>query len=551
MGKYDAWRPFFRDLKPGERRVPLEALSDLLEGGLPQAAYEHQAWWSNTGYASAAWAEYDWYAHPKLRDGYVLFNLTPGRRGRSPASSKRSSYSDPRTITPNTPPQTQSKSAAEVILLGCVSEKRDHPAPAKDLYISPLWERRRAYAEASGQPWYILSAEHGLLHPEQVTAPYDVSLKDLSVDQRRAWARRTAPRLLETLVAAEAETVEIHAGTAYTESGLRQALEALGFQVFIPLAHHRIGVQLAWYDNPNHPDITAPRSSPTSKPLQQPAPDHVVRLAADYRSKALGGGWDGLPEVVCVKAMRAAGADDRTIRRWITFAAAMDRARDAVQLWEASVEAYRQAPWIYDPWQVIARPHDDLQAALRQYSVSQRHGPDSDAWQTIAQTLTDTACPGSVIAALNGKPTNASDLLEALQRKGPQGVPRFPLLRGPKIGPLWVRMLACPGGADIRGMEVIPVAVDTHVQRVTEMLGLVSPVELSGRHRRDIQQVWFDAVNQAGMFGAPSPIDGTSAGIDPALWALGREGCSNCERAKIKRPIGSICDLCVLGRVES
>lgn len=125
----------------------------------------------------------------------------------------------------------------------------------------------------------------------------------------------------------------------------------------------------------------------------------------------------------------------------------------------------------------------------------------------------------------------------------------FPQLSGPKIGPMWVRMLAYPGGAQISGIDTIPVAVDTHVQRVTEMLGLVEPRSLDEAHRNRIQSVWFDAVAEAGSFGAPAGIDGTAAGLDSALWALGKEGCSRCERTSQKVPVGPICDLCVLGRL--
>ena len=154
------------------------------------------------------------------------------------------------------------------------------------------------------------------------------------------------------------------------------------------------------------------------------------------------------------------------------------------------------------------------------------------------------------MAALHGKTVEAQDLLDALQRKDLKNRPRFPLLKGPKIGPLWVRMLAFPGGVDVRGIDEIPVAVDTHVQRVTEMLGFVPPQDLNDHHRTAIQQAWFDAVGEAGPYGGPSRVDGTSAGIDPALWALGREGCASCEQGGTKQPISAICELCILGRVH-
>jgi endonuclease III len=44
-------------------------------------------------------------------------------------------------------------------------------------------------------------------------------------------------------------------------------------------------------------------------------------------------------------------------------------------------------------------------------------------------------------------------------------------------------------GSDIQGIDVTPVAVDTHVQRATEVLGLVKTRELDDRHRRAIQDV--------------------------------------------------------------
>jgi len=62
---------------------------------------------------------------------------------------------------------------SRVVLIGCVKGKLDRPAPARDLYISDLFALRRRYAEASGHPWGVLSALHGVLDPDRVIAPYD------------------------------------------------------------------------------------------------------------------------------------------------------------------------------------------------------------------------------------------------------------------------------------------------------------------------------------------------------------------------------------------
>lgn len=64
--------------------------------------------------------------------------------------------------------------SATALLLGCVATKRASRAPAKDLYCSPLWVRRRSYAESSCRPWFILSALHGLVEPDRPLDPYNL-----------------------------------------------------------------------------------------------------------------------------------------------------------------------------------------------------------------------------------------------------------------------------------------------------------------------------------------------------------------------------------------
>ena len=86
-------------------------------------------------------------------------------------------------------------SEVTAVLLGCVSQKRDSPAPAKDLYRSQLWRRRRAYAEASGRPWMILSALHGLVDPEAL-----LELREtLEVAEHRVAQDQQAPAFADQL----------------------------------------------------------------------------------------------------------------------------------------------------------------------------------------------------------------------------------------------------------------------------------------------------------------------------------------------------------------
>ena len=51
-----------------------------------------------------------------------------------------------------------------VYLISCVSKKRSTPAQARDLsYISDWFLKARDYVESTRSPWFIFSAEHGLV----------------------------------------------------------------------------------------------------------------------------------------------------------------------------------------------------------------------------------------------------------------------------------------------------------------------------------------------------------------------------------------------------
>ena len=60
--------------------------------------------------------------------------------------------------------------APTLLLVACVKEKLAAPAAARDLYVSPLFKKEREYAERAGLPWFILSAEHGLVAPDEAAS---------------------------------------------------------------------------------------------------------------------------------------------------------------------------------------------------------------------------------------------------------------------------------------------------------------------------------------------------------------------------------------------
>ena len=180
---------------------------------------------------------------------------------------------------------------------------------------------------------------------------------------------------------------------------------------------------------------------------------------------------------------------------------------------------------------------------LSQYGVSQRHGDDSAAWRVIAHSIAVGGNP--VSRAVESGVGNAGDLLSYL-RTSSGGQSRFPLLKGPKIGPMWVRMLVAPGGARIDDIDIIPVAVDVHVRRATKNTGVVDTQGMSdGEARKVIQGTWRAAIASTKL-GGPDGITDTCAALDPALWLFGKFGCSHCEKVGQLMPISRACDHCQL-----
>ena len=442
------------------------------------------------------------------------------------------------------------------LLVGCVSRKEASARPAKDLYRTELFRRRRAYAEATGHPWLIISALHGVVEPDAVIEPYDVRLTDLSALERGALGERIAAELHDRFGALRDRLFEVHAGDEYFAL-LTTALTPHGAALRRPLRGLRIGEQLAWYGGRTSPLPSEPPPTASRQATSTEAATEYTALAREITTEFVAGhldlsarpnaptvGWTGMPEVAVAERLRAAGADDAAVRLVLTFTAAMDRARDADRLWFRSAALYETTPWPFDPNAVTSRQLTELTDVLRTFGVSQRHGADAAAWRTIAESMSQRgAAPQAYDAVFEGK-GDARELLGALQATTDAGSDRFPFLRGPKIGPMWVRMLAHPGRAAITSLEVLPVAVDVQVRKVSEYLGVTATEGLDLEAARPvIQRAWESDVRQHGAVGPPH-LDGTAAALDPALWFYGKWGCTFCERAARKLPISSVCARC-------
>jgi len=83
-----------------------------------------------------------------------------------------------------------------IVLISCVSKKLSEKSKAKDMYISTLFKLNLAYAKKlNPDAIFILSAKHGLLDLDTKIDPYNITLNNMSSNQRKTWADGVAKQL--------------------------------------------------------------------------------------------------------------------------------------------------------------------------------------------------------------------------------------------------------------------------------------------------------------------------------------------------------------------
>lgn len=134
-----------------------------------------------------------------------------------------------------------------VALIGCGSTKVAERAPARALYTGNLFRKAAAYAEVTCDRWYVLSAKHGLVHPDAMLDPYDVKLgrphrdPDKDAPPIMEWNSRVLDALKAELADVPDPTLVVLAGKQY-----RTILRQCPWPSEVPMAGLGIGQQLGW-----------------------------------------------------------------------------------------------------------------------------------------------------------------------------------------------------------------------------------------------------------------------------------------------------------------
>lgn len=168
----------------------------------------------------------------------------------------------------STPSNEQSVSSDDgtkqtFVIVGCGAAKREKSRgkrwPAKDLYTSTYFGKKREYAETVGDQWMILSAKHGLVPPGENLRPYDTSINDLGERALDELAHEVGMELIEWVAWAQSNDVSprlvVLAGRKYLDPlRQREAFSTAGVErgIQYPLQQNDlggIGEQMAWLED--------------------------------------------------------------------------------------------------------------------------------------------------------------------------------------------------------------------------------------------------------------------------------------------------------------
>ena len=242
---------------------------------------------------------------------------------------------------------------------------------------------------------------------------------------------------------------------------------------------------------------------------------------------------------------------------FITLTVSIDYQRDAPSLWASSRKTFDdfETRCLFDPKLLHETPFRKIVEDMQKYKLSRKPQKDSNIWQTVGVTFYKkwVGDPRNFL-----KNCNWDSFLVLKHLKNDSHlyngrlVSDYPYLRGPKIGPLWLRMLRDNVGiAQLRNLEKVPIPVDIHVARATLTTGVVRGSIEVGLDKlfEYIRKAWFESVKGLSVKNRPM----IALDMDEPLWHLSKYGCSNRDKITGCCPVSNMCEarkFCIRGKIK-
>ena len=133
------------------------------------------------------------------------------------------------------------------VLISCSKTKLSTPAIARELYTGQLFKKAVAWAERHQYRWFIVSALHGLVTPDQELDPYNFTIKDWRKRERESWAHQAIAGQL-TRYASPGSHALLILPQSYRLC-IQEELNRAAFTYENPVAGLAIGQQMQWLDS--------------------------------------------------------------------------------------------------------------------------------------------------------------------------------------------------------------------------------------------------------------------------------------------------------------
>ena len=243
---------------------------------------------------------------------------------------------------------------------------------------------------------------------------------------------------------------------------------------------------------------------------------------------------------------------------FISLTVAIDYMRDAPTLWNNSRATFSdpETNYLFFPKKLEQTSFEKVVKDMQKHSLSQRPERDATIWRTIGVTFSNKWA-GDPLNFIKDCNWDAIKILEHLNndRQFANGtfISDYPNLRGPKIGPLWIRMLRDNVGLDkLINLDKVPIPVDIHIARATLTTGVLKGHYVGNLEKLfpEIRAVWSESVKGLSIKGRTM----IALDIDEPLWHLSKYGCSG-NRNKISGTclVYRRCeakDFCIQGKVS-
>lgn len=133
-----------------------------------------------------------------------------------------------------------------ICLVGDSKSQLNMPALAENMFRSALFGRAKQYAKVHANRWYILSARYGLLEPNTLIEPYDITIDDLEQSERFQIAQHIMTAFIRQPITTH-DRVIVLAKATYRDV-LAPVFQGRNIQTEYPLERKGIVQQMRWLE---------------------------------------------------------------------------------------------------------------------------------------------------------------------------------------------------------------------------------------------------------------------------------------------------------------